>query len=81
MKVSKQVFGFAMSIAVGFMMSVFMSLLLLLVNVGFTEGFFTMWLWSFATAFAISIPISVVAIPLTENVLRRLFRVQDQGSR
>ena len=77
MKVSKQVFGAVMGLTTGLVMSCFMSFFLLVVNVGFIEGFLFVWFKSFATAFAISSPVAIIAIPPTERLLRRLFQVQE----
>ncbi|MGB3633649.1 MAG: DUF2798 domain-containing protein [Rubrobacteraceae bacterium] len=77
MKVSQKVFGISMSVAIGFVMSFALSLLLLLVSVGPVEGFLFIWMKSFATAFVISVPVGIVAIPLTERFLRIFLRVQE----
>ena len=77
MKVSKQVFGSVMGAAIGFVMSMFMSFFMLLANAGFIEGFFLIWLKSFALGFAISVPIGMIAAPLIERLLGRLLHVQE----
>jgi hypothetical protein len=77
MQVSKKVFGAVMGIATGLVMSCFMSFFLLVVNVGFVEGFLFIWLQSCATAFAISGPVAMIALPPLERLLRRVFQVQE----
>ncbi len=58
-------------------MSPSMSFILLYANLGLVSGFVAIWLKSFVTAFAVSIPISLVAAPLTERALRQFFEVQE----
>ncbi|NOK64406.1 MAG: DUF2798 domain-containing protein [Chloroflexi bacterium AL-N1] len=77
MKVSKQVFGLIMSVTIGFIMSLLISLALLLVNLGFVDDFFFIWMQSFATSFLISVPIALVMFPLTQSLLLRIFQVQE----
>ena len=76
MTVSKQVFGSIMGATIGFVMSIIMSFFMLLVSIGFIEGFFLIWLKSAALGFAIAVPIGMVVAPLMERLLQRLFRVQ-----
>lgn len=77
MKVSGIVFGFMMSVAIGLVMSFFISFFMLAVSVGFVEGFFLLWMRSFATGFAVALPVGAVAIPLTQRALGAFFRVQE----
>ncbi|MEM6431512.1 MAG: DUF2798 domain-containing protein [Deinococcota bacterium] len=77
MQVSPKVFGIIMSSAVGLSMSFFLSFFMLVVGVGFVEGFLLLWLRSFVTAFVVSVPVALVAIPMTEKVVLRMFKVSE----
>jgi Protein of unknown function (DUF2798) len=77
MKISKKRFGMLMGITVGLVMSFFMSLLVLLVSAGPIPDFFSIWMRSFANAFAISIPIGLIVFPFTEKLMLSVFHVQD----
>jgi Zn-dependent protease with chaperone function len=77
MQISKQLFGSLQGMATGFFMSLFMSFAMLLLSIGFVDGFLMIWLRSFGIGFVVSIPISLVIVPLTERLLRRCFQVVE----
>ena len=77
MKIAPSTYGIIMGQVLGLIMSFAMSLILLYANLGPVPGFIGIWLSSFATAFAVSIPISLIAQPVTDRLLRRLFEVQE----
>lgn len=77
MRVSEKGFGIVINVTIGFVMSFFMSLLMLLASVGLVEGFFMMWVQSLAIGFAVALPLALVAIPLTGRILRVFLRVQE----
>jgi Protein of unknown function (DUF2798) len=77
MKISGKIFGMIFSVTIGLVMSFFMSLVLLLINAGPIEGFFGIWIKSFISAFAVSLPVSLIAVPIVQKVLLSRFVVQD----
>jgi hypothetical protein len=77
MQVSKQVFGSLMGLSLGLVMSLVMSFVMLVTQVGFIDGFVLAWLQGSAAAFIISAPVGLIAAPLIERFLRRLFCVAE----
>ena len=77
MQVSKAVFGAVTGVSVGFVMSLCLSLVFLLISIGPVQGFFLIWMKSSATAFALSVPISLIASPLIQAALRSFLRVEE----
>lgn len=76
MQISNRTFGLITSVAIGLVMSFFMSFVMLAANAGFIEGFFLIWMKGFGTGFAASIPIGVLTIPLIRKGLMSLFQIQ-----
>lgn len=76
MKISGKVFGLIFSVSVGLVMALAMSFFMLVVNIGFVEGFFFIWVKSFLIGFSIALPIAIVIIPLIKNRLERMFVVK-----
>ncbi|WP_366888527.1 DUF2798 domain-containing protein [uncultured Aquimarina sp.] len=56
-------------------MSFFMAFFMLLVNAGFTNDFFMQWLKTFGIGILISLPVSIVFIPLIAKSLSKIFKV------
>lgn len=76
MKVSQRIYGVILSVSIGLVMSLGMSLLMLIVNAGFVEGFFIIWMKSFAVGFIASLPISVTVIPFIQKQLPKVFKIK-----
>ncbi|MBC8443962.1 DUF2798 domain-containing protein [Candidatus Woesearchaeota archaeon] len=53
-------------------MSLIMSFVLTLINVGWVPHFFMIWLKSFGISFAVALPISLVIVPLIRKLLDRI---------
>ncbi len=66
-KQSKISFGVLMA----FFMALAMSFIMVLINVGMTPAFFTIWMKSFAVGFAVAIPTSMIAAPLSQKILKK----------
>lgn len=77
MKVSPTCYGIIIGQVLGLVMSFSMSFILIYANLGPVPGFFGIWLSSFATAYAVSIPISLIAQPIADRILRRFLVVQQ----
>jgi len=77
MKVSGKVYGLVFSGAISLVMSVFMSFFMVLVNVGYIDGFFFIWMMSTALGFAIALPIAAIAVPIIQKLLNRYLIVKD----
>jgi membrane protein implicated in regulation of membrane protease activity len=61
---------FAVLVSVG--MSFFMSFALALVNVGLVPNFLTIWLVGYAVSFLVSLPISLILIPVIKKTVDKL---------
>lgn len=72
MKISKTGYGIIFNVLIALVMSMLMSFVLTIVNVGTPPGFWMIWLKSFGVAVLVAIPVSFVAIPLVRRILRVL---------
>ena len=79
-KISGRTFGIIFSVSVGFIMALAMSFFMLLINVGYVEGFFFIWAKSFLIGFCIALPIAITIIPFIKNKLEKMFDTWIQGS-
>lgn len=61
---------FATFVSVG--MSFFMSLALTLINVGFVPNFWEIWLIAFVVSFWVSLPTSLILIPIIKKIVDKL---------
>lgn len=66
-KQSKIAFGLSMA----FFMALAMSFIMVLINVGLVESFFPVWMKSFAIGFAVAIPTSMIAAPVSQKLIKR----------
>jgi hypothetical protein len=72
LRISKKYYSIVFAIMISFVMSFFMSLAMTLVNAGLSPHFLGIWLFSLSIAFAVSLPISIIFVPLIRRVLSRL---------
>lgn len=77
MKVSRRIYGIALSIAIGSVMSVTMSFVMLWVQVGLVDGFLAMWAKVSLIGFTVAVPVSAVAVPAAMKVVGHFFEVSD----
>jgi hypothetical protein len=61
---------FAFFVSIG--MSFFMSLVLTVVNLGIVPEFLERWARAFAVAFAVSVPTSLLVIPVVRKIVDKL---------
>ncbi|NWG10933.1 DUF2798 domain-containing protein [Candidatus Bathyarchaeota archaeon] len=61
---------FAVFVSMG--MSFAMSLVLTIVNLGFVPGFLQKWLSAFAVGFLVSVPASLIIIPVVRIIVGKL---------
>lgn len=69
MKVSKALYDLFFNVLVSAILSAILSFAMLIVNVGFVNGFTVMWLKSFATSIIFAVPSTYLAIPLVGRIL------------
>lgn len=77
MQVSNATFGMITGLILGLVMSFVISFALLMMNLGPIPGFIHIWLGGAATGFLISVPISLVAVPLINLGLRQILEVRE----
>lgn len=74
-RVSSKVYGIIYGLSVSLVMSFSMSFALLLLNVGFIDGFFLTWMKSAGIGLMIAFPIASVTIPLIQKLLGKYLTV------
>lgn len=67
-KQSRILFGLSMA----FFMALAMSFIMVLINVGIVDSFFTIWMKSFAIGFVVAVPTSMIAAPLSHKLIRKI---------
>ncbi len=77
MKISRATYGMMTGLSLGLIMSLSISFILIAMNLGFVPGFLAIWMKSFLTGFAVSVPVSFVAVPLVERALKLLVEVRE----
>lgn len=75
MTVSPRTHGHILRISISFFMSLLMSFAMLVLNLGFVEGFLSLWAKSFLVAFALAVIISAFVFPLITALVFRLVKV------
>lgn len=75
--VSKKVYGITYGISVSVVMSLSMSCVFLLMNKGFVDNFFVIWMQSAAFGFMIAFPVASISIPLIQKILSRYMTVEE----
>ena len=66
-KQSKIAFGIMMA----FFMALAMSFIMVLINVGVVNAFFLIWMKSFLIGFAVAVPTSMVAAPISQKLIHK----------
>lgn len=64
-KQSKVIFGILMS----FFMAFAMSFIMVLINIGMVNAFFSIWMKSFAIGFLVAVPTSMIAAPVSKILI------------
>ena len=67
-KQTKIIFGLLMA----FFMALAMSFIMVLINVGMVNAFFPIWMKSFAIAFAVAVPTSMIVAPLSQKFISKI---------
>ena len=63
-------FAAIMAVSMGFMMSLFVTLM----NKGFTDGFLLWWMRSFGVSVAIAFPTSMIIAPVAQKVVGKIVK-------
>lgn len=77
MRINEKYYNVVFAIFVSLGMSIFMSLALAIVNVGIPPNFLNIWLIGFAVSFLVSIPISLILVPIIKKTVDKLTGQQD----
>jgi hypothetical protein len=72
LRISRKYYSIVFAILISFVMSFFMSLAMTLVNAGFGSQFLKIWFFSLSLGFAVSLPTSMVFVPLIRKAVNRL---------
>ena len=72
LRIKKKYNGILFAALTSVVMSVFITFILVLVNNGWSERFWEMWLRGVVVGSLVSIPISLVAIPAVKRIVDRL---------
>lgn len=75
--VSKKVYGIIYGLSVSIVMSLSMSCVMLLMNVGFIDNFFIAWMKSAVIGLMIAFPIASISIPLIQKFLNNHLVVEE----
>ncbi len=67
-KQTKIIFGLLMA----FFMALAMSFIMVLINVGMVDAFFSIWMKSFAIGFIVAVPTSMIAAPLSQKFISQI---------
>lgn len=76
MKVSQKTFGLIFSTVICLVMSLVMSFVVIVMNMGFVEDFFTVWITSIGAEFIVALPLSIIAIPMIQKLLQKYFIIK-----
>jgi ubiquinone/menaquinone biosynthesis C-methylase UbiE len=80
MKVRMRTFNVIFQILVAIIMSLFLSFFMIAVNVGFVPMFPLIWLRSFGLSLVVTLPISLVVVPVLRQGLSRIFEIDYTAS-
>ena len=72
MKINRKYYSLLFGLFVSIIMSLIMSFVLTLINVGWQQHFFLIWLRAFGISFAVALPISLIIVPLIRKFLNRI---------
>jgi hypothetical protein len=72
LKISRKYYSVVFAVFVSLGMSFFMSLALTLINLGFVPDFHLIWLTGYAVSFLVSLPISLLLIPIVKRIVDKL---------
>lgn len=75
--VSKKVYGIIYGLSVSVVMSLSMSCVMLLMNVGYVDNFFMVWMKSAVVGLMIAFPIASISIPLIQKFLNKHMTVEE----
>ena len=72
MKISKKYYSLVLGDILSFIMSIIMSFFITMMNLGFEDSFFYKWGEAFLVGFAISLPTSLVVVPIARKIADRI---------
>lgn len=67
-KQTQIIFGILMA----FFMALAMSFIMVLINVGMVKAFLPIWMKSFAIGFAVAVPTSMIAAPISKKFISKI---------
>jgi len=80
MKVSIRLFNIIFQILVAIIMSLFLSFFMVAINVGFIAMSPLIWLKSFGLSLVVTLPVSLIVVPLLRHSLSNIFEIDYTGS-
>lgn len=72
--IDKKYYGFVMSCLAAIMISVPIALIMVVINIGFAEGFLWAFLKSAVASVLISIPLANIGIPVAEKITKKIVK-------
>ncbi len=72
MKISKKYYSLVLGATLSFIMTVIMSFVITIVNLGFIDTFMNKWGEAFLAGFAVSLPISLAVVPIARKIADRI---------
>lgn len=72
MKINKKYTPVIMATIMSFMMALFMSFVMVAVNIGFPKLFFVMWIRGFGIGIVVALPLSFIVMPISKKIANRL---------
>ncbi len=72
MKISKKYYSLVLGATISFIMTVIMSFVITIVNLGFVDTFLNKWGIAFLAGFAVSLPISLTVVPIAMKIADRI---------
>ncbi len=72
MKISKKYYSLVLGATLSLIMTVIMSFVITIVNLGFIDTFMNKWGEAFLAGFAVSLPISLAVVPIARKIADRI---------
>ncbi len=77
MLITEKTFKILFGISISLVMSMLMSFFMILKNVGFIDGFFIIWLKSWAIGLVVGTLAAAVAVPIIQKTLAHFFTISN----
>jgi len=72
MKISKKYYSLVLGVNLSFIMSVIMSFVITIVNLGFVDTFLYKWGEAFLAGFVVSLPVALAVVPIARKIADRI---------